>query len=149
MLLAPVVACLRGDAHGFDVLLDGTCDDADIAGVVRSAPAVARVYLRIAPPPAGAEQIVSSYADAAFDRFGDREIVTLGAECLAVARLGAPLAQIAEAVFVGEALEHGHRGALEGAVAPCWWCALVSAQLRGVDPIEEAAAICRFVARVA
>ncbi|MDZ4828372.1 MAG: hypothetical protein SGJ13_18175 [Actinomycetota bacterium] len=148
-LLAPVVACLRGDDHGFEILVGGTCDDGDIAAIVRSAPAVARVYLRLAPPPHGADRIVTGFADAAYDRFGNSEIVTLGAECIEVARVDAPLADIAEAVFVNTALTHGERCALEGAIASCWWCAQVSALLRGVDPIEEAAAICRYVARVA
>jgi len=148
-LLAPVVACLRGDDHGFDVLVDGTCDDGYVGPIVASAPAVARVYLRLAPPPDGAERIATTFAEAALERFRDRDIVSLGAECLEVARVHAPLADIAERVFVSNALDHGDRCALEGAIASCWWCALTSAQLRGVDPIEEAAAICRYVVRVA
>jgi hypothetical protein len=46
-------------------------------------------------------------------------------------------------------LTHGERRALEGAVACCWWCAQHSARKRHVDPVEEAAAICRYLARVA
>ena len=56
---------------------------------------------------------------------------------------------IARAVFVDDVMSHGDLHALEGAVASCWWCALRSARLRNVDPIAEAAAICRYVARVA
>jgi hypothetical protein len=148
-LLAPVVACLRGDDEGLDILLGGACEDGAAAGAVRAAPVVARVYLTLAPPPDGADRIVGGYVDAAFDRFGRRDVVTLGAECLEVARAGAQLAGVAEAVFARVALEHGDRCALEGAVASCWWCALVSARMRGVDPVEEAAGICRYVSRVA
>ena len=148
-LIAPVVACLRGDEEGMRVLLDAACEDGSVAEVVRAAPAVARVYLRLAPPPDGAEQIVDGFADAAVERFGDRELVTLGLECLHVARVPAALEPVARAVFVGEALDHGARSALEGVIASCWWCALRSAHLRTVDPIAEAAAICRYVARVA
>ena len=52
-------------------------------------------------------------------------------------------------IRLDDALSHGDRHALEGAVASCWWCARESARLRDVDPIAEAAAICRYVARVA
>jgi len=150
MLMAPVVACLRGDDEGVGVLLDGACEEGVALAVVRAAPAVVRVYLRLAPPPDGAEQIVDGYVEAARDRFGHLEVVTVGAECLHVARVDAePLGAIAQAVFADLALEHGERCALEGAVASCWWCARRSAELRGSDPIEEAAAICRYVARVA
>jgi len=149
VLIAPVVACLRGDEEGVRVLLDGACADGAVAEVVRAAPAVARVYLRLAPPPDGAEQIVDGFADAAVERFGDRELVTLGLECLHVARTPAAIESIARAVFVDEALDHGEHSALAGVVASCWWCALRSADLRAVDPIAEAAAICRYVARVA
>lgn len=148
VLLAPVVARLRDDDTGFDVLLDGVCRDGDVARVVGAAPAVARVYMRLAPPPDGAAQIVASYADAARDHF-ERDAVRLGAGCLEVARAEAPVAGIAEAVFVRHALDQGPRVALEGAVASCWWCALRSAGMRGVDPVEETAAILRYVARVA
>jgi len=148
-LLAPVVACLRGDDRGFDVLVDGACEDGDVGPIVASAPAVARVYLRLAPPPDGADRITETFAGAALDRFGDRAVAALGAECLEVARVGRPLANLAEHVFVVNALDHGDRRALEGAIASCWWCGLTSARLRGVDPIDEAAAICRYVARVA
>jgi hypothetical protein len=148
-LIAPVVACLRDDAEGLNVLLDAACDDGDVPGLVRAAPAVARVYLRLAPPPDGADRIVQEFPEAALERFGDQTLVTLGLECLHVARVPEPVVAIARAVFVDDALEHGHRPALAGAVATCWWCALVSAQLRDTDPIAEAAAICRYVARVA
>ena len=47
------------------------------------------------------------------------------------------------------ALDHGPWCALAGAVATCWWCASEGAASRGHDPIEEAAAICRYLARVA
>jgi hypothetical protein len=146
-LIAPVVACLRGDDEGVRILVDDACADGHVGELVRAAPAVARVYLRLAPPPDGAEQIVDAYADAARDRFGDPEIVTLGAECLHVARVAPMLDAVARAVFVTDALDHGDRCALEGAVALCWWCAYLSAHLRSVDPIDEAAAICRYVAR--
>ena len=148
-LIAPVVACLRGDDEGVRVLVDTACDDSDIGRVVGAAPAVARVYLKLAPPPDGADRIVTRFPDAAIERFGDPELVALGVECLHVARVPAPVAALAQAVFVDDALGHGERHALEGAIATCWWCALVSAQLRDVDPIAEAAAICRYVARVA
>jgi hypothetical protein len=120
-----------------------------VADIVSAAPAVARVYLRLAPPPDGADQIVKQFPDAALHRFGDTELVQLGLECLHVARVPGEIGEIARAVFVHDALDHGERRALEGAVATCWWCALLSAHLRDVDPIEEAAAICRYVARVA
>jgi hypothetical protein len=148
-LLAPVVACLRGDDAAVRVLVADTCDAGTASAVVEAAPAVARVYLRLAPPPDGVERIVGSYAEAALDRFHDPDVVTLGAECLHVARAHVALTPIARAVFVTDALDHGYHCAIEGALASCWWCAYVSAQLRGVDPIEEAAAICRYVARVA
>lgn len=148
-LLAPVVACLRGDDEAVGVLLDGACEEGSVASAVRAAPAVVRVYLRLAPPPDGADHILTGYGSGALDRFHDREIVTLGAECLEVARVDPALAPIAEAVFLDSALDHGHRCALVGVVASCWWCARMSADLRGADPVEEAAAICRYVARVA
>jgi hypothetical protein len=148
-LIAPVVACLRGDDQGVRILVDDACTEGNVGELVRAAPAVARVYLRLAPPPDGAERIVDAYAEAAADRFDDPRIVTLGAECLHVARVAPDLDAIARAVFVSDALDHGDRCALEGAVASCWWCAYLSAQLRAVDPIDEAAAICRYVARVA
>jgi hypothetical protein len=49
-------------------------------------------------------------------------------------------------IVVTDALDRGERCALEGAVASCWWCAYRSALLRAVDPVEEAAAICRYLA---
>jgi hypothetical protein len=148
-LLAPVVACLRGDDEGVRLLLDDTCDSGAASGAVRAAPAVARVYLGLAPPPDGAEDIVRRFPVAALERFGDRALVELGIECLHVARVPDAVETIARAVFVDDALTRGDRHALEGAVASCWWCALRSARLRNVDPIAEAAAICRYVARVA
>jgi hypothetical protein len=148
-LIAPVVACLRGDDEGVRILVDDACADGNVGELVRAAPAVARVYLRLAPPPDGAEQIVDAYAQAASDRFGDPEIVTLGAECLHVARVAPMIDAMARSVFVSDALDHGDRCALEGAVASCWWCGFLSARLRSVDPIDEAAAICRYIARVA
>ncbi len=148
-LLAPVVACLRGDDEGVRLLLDDTCESGAAAGAIRAAPAIVRVYLRLAPPPDGADEIVREFPDAAIERFGDPELVTLGIECLHVARVPEPIENIARAVFVDDALTHGDLHALEGAVASCWWCALRSARLRDVDPITEAAAICRYVARVA
>ena len=148
-LLAPVVACLRGDDEAVGVLLDGACEDGVVSAAVRAAPAVVRVYLRLAPPPDGADRILTGYGNGAFDRFHDREAVTVGAECLEVARVDGTLAPIAEAVFLGAALDHGDRCALVGVIASCWWCAQTSADLRGANPIEEAAAICRYLARVA
>jgi len=149
-LIAPVVACLRGDDAGVRVLLEDTRERGAAAGVVRAAPAVARVYLRLAPPPGGADEIVQRFPDAAIERFGcDPELVALGVECLHVARVAPPVDVLARNVFVEDALEHGELHALEGAVASCWWCALLSARLRAVDPIAEAAAMCRYVARVA
>jgi len=148
-LLAPVVACLRGDDEGVRLLLDDTCESGFAADAVRAAPAIVRVYLKLAPPPDGAAGIVREFSGAAIDRFGDRGVVTLGAECLHVARVPAAVEDLARAVFVEDALAHGDRHALEGAVASCWWCARESARLREVDPVAEAAAICRYVARVA
>jgi hypothetical protein len=148
-LIAPVVACLRGDNDGVGVLLDTACESGAVSSIVAAAPAVARVYLRLAPPPDGADRIVAEFPDAAIERFRDPELVTLGVEVLHVARVPAPVEAIARAVFVDDALEHGERHAIAGAVASCWWCALLSAHMRDVDPIEEAAAICRYVARVA
>jgi hypothetical protein len=148
-LLAPVVACLRGDRKGMRVLMANAHEDLSIAEVVRAAPAVARVYLRLAPPPGGAEHIVSDFPDAALERFRRLELVELGVECLHVARVAEPVEAIARSVFVHDALEHGEGVALAGAVVTCWWCAAESARMRAVDPIEEAAAICRYAARVA
>ena len=148
-LIAPVVACLRDDDEGVRLLLDDTCDSGAAAGAVRAAPLIVRVYLRLAPPPDGAEGIVRDFPDAAIARFRDPELVTLGIECLHVARVPAPVENFARAVFVDDAMTHGDLQALQSAVASCWWCALRSARLRNVDPIEEAAAICRYVARVA
>ena len=148
-LIAPVVACLRDDQEGVRVLLDDVTDRVPVADVVAAAPVVARVYLRLAPPPGGADRIVAEFPDAALDRFREPELVHLGIECLHVARVAEQVDALARAVFVHDALDHGERVALEGAVATCWWCAYVSARMRDVDPIEEAAAICRYVARVA
>lgn len=152
-LLAPVVACLRGDDQGLGVLLDGAIEEGAVAEAVHAAPAVARVYLRLAPPPDGAERIAVAFPEAARRHFRDEEVVTLGLACLRAARaheqIGHALAEIAHATFVDVALEHGQRPALESAVASCWWTVECSAHLRRVDPIEEAAAICRYLARVA
>jgi hypothetical protein len=153
-LLAPVVACLRDDVEGYGVLVEAVLEvDVSVGEVVRAAPTVTRVYLRLAPPPGGARTIVDSYDAAARERFADDDVVSLGHECLHVAtaieRVPHPLAELAKDVFVREALDHGDEHALEGAVASVWWAAYLSARLRGVDPIEEAAAICRYVARVA
>jgi len=148
-LLAPVVACLRGDDEGARLLLDDTCEAGTASRAVRAAPVVARVYLGLAPPPDGAEDIVRQFPRAALERFGDRDLVALGVECLHVARVPDAVETLARAVFVDDALTHGDRHALESAVASCWWCAYRSARLRDVDPIAEAAAICRYVARVA
>jgi hypothetical protein len=148
-LLAPVVACLRGEDDDIRILFDGACEDGTIAAALQAAPSVARVYLRLAPPPDGVERIVAGYIGGALDRFGNREVVAVGAECLEVARARAELASIAESVFVDTALEHGRWNALVGAVASCWWCAERGAELRGTDPITETAAICRYLARVA
>jgi hypothetical protein len=146
-LLAPVVACLRGDDEGVRVLLDDACESGSATDAVRAAPAIVRIYLRLAPPPDSADGIVREFPDAAIQRFGDPQLVTLGMECLHVARVPEPVETLARAVFVDDALSHGDRHALEGAIASCWWCALRSARLRDVDPIAEAAAICRYVAR--
>ncbi len=148
-LIAPVVACLREDTDGVRVLLDDLPARLPVAEVLRAAPAVARVYLRLAPPPGGAEQIVGEFPDAALERFHEPELVALGRECLHVARVGDAVNDLARAAFVQDALDHGTRVALESAVVTCWWCALSSARMRVVDPIEEAAAICRYLARVA
>ncbi|MGQ0825844.1 MAG: hypothetical protein ACT4OX_12610 [Actinomycetota bacterium] len=148
-LLAPVVACLRGDDAGLDVLLEGAFEDGVVDAALHSAPAVASVYLRLAPPPDGVDRIVRGYVDGALARFADRKIVTVGAECLQVAQLGEPLAEIGRVVFADAAREHGDECALRGAVACCWWCAQLSAALRASDPIAETAAICRYLARVA
>ncbi len=148
-LIAPVVACLRGDDEGVSILLADTREAGDASAVVRAAPAIVRVYLRLAPPPDSADGIVREFPGAAIERFGDPDVVALGVECLHVARVPEPIENLAREVFVDDALTHGDRHALESAVASCWWCALQSARLRDVDPIAEAAAICRYVARVA
>jgi hypothetical protein len=148
LLLAPVVACLRDDREGVGVLLDGVCEDGAVPTALRAAPAVVRVYLRLAPPPDGADMIVAGYPGGSRDRF-DGDARTIGAECLEVARVEPAIAEIADEVFAHVALTHGERRALEGAVACCWWCAQHSARMRHVDPVEEAAAICRYLARVA
>src|SRR5262249_592992 len=145
-------ACLRGDGQGFDVLVGGALDEGALRPALRAAPTVARVYLQLAPPPDGSQHIVRTYIDAARERFDD-EAVTVGAQCLAVARapeqMEEAMARIAMSVFTQAALECGEQLALEGAIASVWWAAFESARLRDVDPIEEAAAICRYVARVA
>jgi hypothetical protein len=148
-LIAPVVACLRDDREGMRVLLDDVSERLTVADVVRAAPAIARVYLRLAPPPGGAAEIVDAFPDAALAEFGEPELVQLGVGCLHVARVADAVETLARAVFVSDALEHGDRCALESAVVTCWWCALTSARMRDVDPIAEAAAICQYVARVA
>ena len=102
-----------------------------------------------APPPDGAVGIVREFPFAAIERFGDPTLVAVGVECLHVARVPDAVETIARAVFVDDVMTYGDLHALEGAVASCWWCALRSARLRNVDPIAEAAAICRYVARVA
>ena len=149
-LIAPVVACLRGDDEGVRILLDDTCEsgrrrDGRAAPRPRSCASTSASRRR----PTAPTDIVREFPDAAIERFGDRELVTLGVECLHVARVPEPVESIARAVFVDDAMAHGDRHALEGAIATCWWCALQSARLRDVDPIAEAAAICRYVARVA
>jgi hypothetical protein len=149
VLLAPVVACLRGDDDGVRVLFDGACEEGTITAALRAAPGVARVYLRIAPPPDGADRILSGYIGGALERFGDREVVAIGAECLEIARADSAIASVAESVFVDTALGHGRWTALVGAIASCWWCAERGARLRGTDPVFETAAICRYLARVA
>jgi hypothetical protein len=147
-LLAPVVARLRGDDEGYDVLLAGAIEDGGVPEAVCAAPKVARVYLRLAPPPDGSSHIVHGFAGFAGGRFPD-EIATLGAECLAIARVPREVGDVALVVFGRLALEHGERSALEGAIASVWWAASESARMRAVDPIEETAAICRYLARVA
>ncbi len=152
LLLAPVVACLRGDDDGFATLVGAAVVDGMTPSLVRAAPTVTRVYLHLAPPPDGAERIVRGFSEAAHSQFGDDEVVAVGAECLhaahAVERLGESMARIIEVAFVSDALEHGEIQALEGALASVWWAAGSSAALRGSDPIEEAAAICRYAARL-
>jgi hypothetical protein len=148
-LIAPVVACLRDDEDAVRILLDDLPGRLPIADVLNAAPAVARVYLRLAPPPGGAEEIVHAFPNAARARFHDPALVELGRECLHVARVDDAIGDVARALFVEDALDHGTRVALESAVATCWWCALSSARMRVVDPVEEAAAICRYLARVA
>jgi hypothetical protein len=148
-LLAPVVACLRDDDAGLRALFDGACEEGTLSAALQAAPSVVRVYLRLAPPPDGADRIATGYVAGALDRFGDRDVVTIGAECMDVARADASIAPIASAVFVDAALEHGRWCALVGAVSSCWWCAQRGATLRGTDPVEETAAICRYLARVA
>jgi hypothetical protein len=147
-LLAPVVACLRGDDEGYALLVGGALEDGTAEPAVRAAPKVARVYLQLAPPPDGSQHIVHTYLDAARERF-ERGVVRLGAHCLAVADTADELAGLGGAVFHHLAMEHGERSAFEGAVASVWWAAGESARLRDVDPIEEAAVICRYAARVA
>lgn len=153
LLLAPVVASLRGDDDGFALLLGAAVTEGVAPELVRVAPRVARVYLHLAPPPDGADEIVRGYGEVAPAQFGDDEIVTVGAECLhaahAVERLGESVGRIVEVAFVADALEHDAHPALAGAIAAVWWAAASSASLRGSDPIEEAAAVCRYAARLA
>jgi hypothetical protein len=148
-LMAPVVACLRGADDDVRILFDGACEDGTIEAALKAAPTVVRVYLDTAPPPDGAERILSGYVGGALDRFRVREIVAIGAHCIEVAQVEARLAPIAESVFVDAALERGRWNALVGAVASCWWCAERGATLRGNDPVTETTAICRYLARVA
>ncbi len=152
-LLAPVVATLRGDDEGFALLIGAALGDGVAGQLVAVAPRVTRVYLHLAPPPDGADEIVRSFAPAAATMFDDDEIVAVGAECLhaahAVERLGDSFGTIIEVAFVADALDHDEFHALEGAVAAVWWAAMSSASMRGSDPIEEAAAVCRYAARLA
>jgi hypothetical protein len=148
-LMAPVVACLRGADDDVRVLFDDACEDGTIPAALGAAPGIVRFYLRTAPPPDGADRILSGYVGGAYERFGDRDIVAVGAQCLEVARVDPSLAPVAEAVFVDAALERGRWYGLVGAIASCWWCAERSAALRGADPVSETAAICRYLARVA
>ncbi len=149
-LLAPVVACLRGDDNGVRDAVRGRLRGRD--GPRRAASRTRRGAGLPAPrAPAATAPTASSRATSAgaLDRFGDREVVAIGAECLEVARADAALAPIANAVFVDAALDHGRWCALVGAVASCWWCAERGAALRGTDAVEETAAICRYLASVA
>jgi hypothetical protein len=152
-LLAPVVASLRGDGDGFALLVDVAVAEGAAAHLVSVAPRVTRVYLHLAPPPDGADEIVRSFGAVAPAQFADDEVVTVGSECLhaahAVERLGDEVGRIVEVAFVADALEHSETQALTGAIAGVWWAAASSAALRGSDPIEEAAAVCRFAARLA
>jgi hypothetical protein len=148
-LLAPVVACLRDDDNALRVLFEGAREDGTVVAALAAAPAVVRVYLRLAPRPDGVERMLTGYVAGALDKFRDREIVAVGSECLEVARASRAIAPIADAVFVDEALTHGRWCALVGAIASCWWCAERSAELRGTDPIEETTAICHYLARAA
>src|ERR1700690_539651 len=103
-LLAPVVACLRGDDEGVRLLLDDTCDAGAAADAVRAAPAITRVYLRLAPPPDGADDIVREFPHAAIERFGDPQLVALGLECLHVARVPDQVENLARGALVDDAL---------------------------------------------
>ena len=96
-LLAPVVACLRGDDDGVADAVRGRLRGRH-GRRPRSRPhrPSCRVYLRLAPPPHGADRILTGYVAGALDRFGDREVVAIGAECLEVARADAAIAPIAE-----------------------------------------------------
>ncbi len=151
-LLAPVVACMRGDDAGFATLVGAAIFEGTAPELVRVAPRVTRVYLHLAPPPDGADKIVRSFAAVAHDQFDDGESVLVGAECMhaahAVDRLGEVIGTIVERAFVSEALEHDAFHALEGSLASVWWAASSSAALRGADPIKEAAAICMYANRL-
>jgi hypothetical protein len=153
LLLAPVVACLRGDDEGYAMLVGAAIGDGLSSQLVRVAPRVTRVYLHIAPPPHGADEIVRTFSEGAPNQFDDPEIIAVGAECLhtahAVERLGDEIGRIIEIAFVADALTHDDFHALEGALASVWWAAASSAALRGSNPIEEAAAVCRYAARLA
>ena len=117
-LMAPVVACLRGDDDGVRILFEGACEDGTSQAALRAAPGVARVYLRLAPPPDGADRILAGYIGGALDRFGDREVVAIGAECLEVARVEPAIAPVAECgVRRRRARARGRWRALVGAVA--------------------------------
>ena len=96
------------------MLLDDVRERLPVADVVRAAPAVARVYLRLAPPPDGAEHIVSDFPEAALERFHEPELVQLGLECLHVARVNAAIENVARTVFVHDALDHGEAVARGG-----------------------------------
>ena len=137
-LLAPVVACLRGDDDGVRVLFDGACEDGTIAAALRAAPAVARVYLRTRaaarrrrPHPRPATSAARSTASAT---------ARSSRSAPSASRSHGPTRRsrrVAEAVFVDAALEHGRWTALVGAVASCWWCAEPVRALRGTDPVER------------
>ena len=146
-LIAPVVACLRGDDEGVRILIDDACEEGAAAEVGACR---ARGRARLPPIGAAARRRASGSSTRTPTPRSNASTIRKSSPSAPSActsrgsrrrssRWRAPSSST-------DALDHGDQCALVGAVASCWWCAFLSARLRAVDPIEEAAAICRYIA---